>query len=435
MPIPGRRRQAGDNRWRRLGRAAAVLLPLLFIGLCGAFWLFSGNIRFAAFAAASQAFAVAVSGALIARAAWGPRLAGPRQLNVMLASMAAVPALMAALLAAAFGLSAGPAAAIGAGVGLVAGAGYASQRRRVQELQTRFPMVVDTLGQAERLRAATRAPGDGDGDGDPAVPADSRAMQRLNHARALTSLAMREGDHDRLVEALPLPRAVFADRTLDPAVALLAADDLVNAESMLAQRSRDDTRYAAAVGLYARLVGENPEVTAGQARLHEHRAGYYAFVEQVATDDAVAAESAGNQAEVARACERAREAYHAVNRELTAALKLTGDRAEIRPQYLTMLGAHLCLGVDVTGEDRLDEGIGLCRQALALPAGRTRTQRPLSELSLAQALVTRWDHYEDDRDLDEAEGLLRRLMRLGNPVEARAGALLLDIAVRREEGR
>jgi hypothetical protein len=166
--------------------------------------------------------------------------------------------------------------------------------------------------------------------------------------------------------------------------------------------------------------------------LHGHRADYQAFLEQMAMDDAVAAADEAAQEE---AFARVTSAYHAVNRELAAALELTGPRDEIRAQYLSMLGQHLFLSLDVTGEDRLDEGIALCRQALTLPAGRRREYRPGYELSLAASLITRWDARGDDRDLDEADTLLKRLVRLGNPVEARARELLLGIATRRAPKR
>jgi hypothetical protein len=65
------------------------------------------------------------------------------------------------------------------------------------------------------------------------------------------------------VAALPLLRAAIQDETLDPAVALLAAGDLVSAESLLAERGRYGGRYAAAVELYAQLVVENPGIPAG----------------------------------------------------------------------------------------------------------------------------------------------------------------------------
>ena len=131
---------------------------MLFVALWVVFWGFSASVGYATFAAGAQTLAIAVGGVLVARAAWAPRLAGRRQLNVILASWAVVPALMAALLATAFGLPAGLAAVIGVGIGLLAGVGYARQRGRVHDLQTRFPLSVETLADAKRLRAATQVP-------------------------------------------------------------------------------------------------------------------------------------------------------------------------------------------------------------------------------------------------------------------------------------
>lgn len=427
MTTPNRLPPAHDNRWRRLVPAAACRLLLFFAGLWAVFWMLSGNVRYATLAAGVLTLAAGVSATLVARAAWAARLAGRRRLNVVLVSWAALPALVTALLAAALGVPALPAIALGLGAGVVAGGAYARQRGQVLALQTVFPLAVDTLAEAELLRAATQQPNE-----DPSVPAGHRAVHRLNHARALSVLAMRDDDHDRLVEALPLLRAVVHDETLDPSVALLAADDLVSAESMLAERGRDGGRYAGAIELYAQLLQENPGIPGGQARLHEHRAEYQQYLARGASEDLRAAESAGDQAGAERASERLRDSHHAVEQELTAALELTTQRAAIRPQYLVLLGSILC-SFDLFGENRSDEGIDLCRQALALRAGRTREQRPTTELILAHCLLARWDQRGDDRDLDEAGALLRRLVRQGNPVEARAQALLLEIAVRRAD--
>lgn len=426
--MPGHVPPARDDRWRRFGLAAACLGPLIFALLWGGFWVVSGSASYAVWAAGAETLAIAVSGTLVARAAWAPRPTGRRTLNVILASWAVLPALLAALLAVAFGAPVGWAAALGAGAGVVAGGVYARQRRDVTAMQTVFPLAVDTLADAELLRAATQQPSD-----DTAAPAANKAMQRLNHARALTFLATRDDDHDRLVEALPLLRAVLQDQALDPAVALLAAADLVNAESMLAERGRDDGRYGEAVELYARLVRENPGIPAGQATLHENRAGYQQYLARAASEDFNTAELAGDHAGAARALERLRTLHRSVEQELKAALELTDGRAGVRLQYLSSLGSHLCMSFDLLGEDRTDEGVDLCRAALASRAGLTREQRPLNELELAFCLLTRWDQRGDVGDLDEAEALLRRVVRQGNPVEARARALLLEVAVRRDQ--
>ena len=109
------------------------------------------------------------------------------------------------------------------------------------------------------------------------------------------------------------------------------------------------------------------------------------------------------------------------------------EGAAIAPQYLIMLGAHLCSSLDCLGEYRTDEGVQLCREALSLRAGRTREQRPRSALYLADCLVTRFEQCGEEHDLYEAEGLLGPLLRRGNPIAARASALLLKIAALRQE--
>jgi CHAT domain len=428
MTMPSRVSPARDHRWRRLGLAAACLVPPLFGVSWVAYRWLSASAGYATWAAGIQTLAIALSAALAARAAWAARLTGRRQLDVVLASWALLPALTAALLAVAVGVPVGWAALLGVAAGVAAAVFYARLRGRVTALQTVVPLQVETLAEAELLRLATQQPGE-----DLKLSADQRAVQRLNHARALTFLAMRDDDHHRLVEALPLLRAAVQDPALDPSVALMAASNLVDAESMLAERGRDGGRYGEALDLYARLVEENPGIPAGPPSLHTARAGYQKYLGVIASEDLLAAESAGDETAAGQARERLRTTWRAVEQELVAAVALTDPRTGLHAECLVMLGSHLCTSFDLLDEYRSDEGIGLCRKALSLRAGRTRDQRPLTELSLALCLTMRAEQREDHRDWDEAEALLHRLLRRGNPVEARARRLLLDIAVLREQ--
>jgi hypothetical protein len=186
------------------------------------------------------------------------------------------------------------------------------------------------------------------------------------------------------------------------------------------------------------LARENPGIPDAQSLLHEHRAGYQQCMLSAALQDLEAAQSAGDQAwadqaRADQARERLTDAWSAIERELRTALRLVPEGAAIRPEYLVMLGAHLCSSLDCLGEYRSDEGVKLCREALSLRAGRTREQKPRSELILADCLVTRFEQRGDERDLDEAEALLGPLLRHGNPIEARARALLLKIAAIRQK--
>jgi hypothetical protein len=143
--------------------------------------------------------------------------------------------------------------------------------------------------------------------------------------------------------------------------------------------------------------------------------------------------AAGDDWSAARAEQQIRAAWYTIERELSGALRLTPGRAAVVPEYLTQLGVHLCSAWACLGQDRSDEGVDLCRRALSLRAGRTRTQRPRSELFLALALTERYEQAGDSRDADEAEVLLRSLVRHGNPIEARAREMLLRIALLRPE--
>lgn len=426
---------ASDRRWRRLGRAAAWLLPLWFgIGWTG-FWYLSRDGGYATLAASLVSGLALVSTVLTAGAAWSPRLARSRRLNAVTGSWAALPGLTVTLIARARGLPVAPAAGLGVLAGAIAGLAYARHRPRLAVQQQRFHLAVDTLSEAELVEAATRAP-----DSDPRAADRPQAMERLNRARALIFLAMRHGDFDQLIEALPVLRETLQDRQLAPAIALIAGRDLMEAHSLLAQHGGDPAGYGASVELFAQLVTENAEdgenmvTRAARSLLHEHRAGYEQCALAAGTQDLEAATRDHDQDRARQAYERVRRSWHAVEAELRAALRLAPGGG-IVVEYLIMLGAHLCTSLDCLGEDRSDEGVELCRRALALRAGRTREQRPRSQLYLAQCLVMRGEQFADQGDLDEAEALLRSLTRQENPVRARAGQLLLEIAVLRQGAR
>ena len=417
-----------DDRWRRLVRAATLTCPLFFGVIWAGFWGLSKNVAYAALAGAVLTFASFVSTILVARAAWASRPTRARQLNIVVVSWAVLPALAVSLIAVARGMADFPAAALGVAAGVIAGFVYARQRSKVAALQPVFPLSVDTFSEAELIKAATRQPKE-----DLRLPPTHRAMQRLNRARAEVFLAMRDGDFDRLVDALPVLRDVLQDKLLEPAVALVAARDLVEAQSLLVQHGADAGRYGESVELFAQLARENPEIPDAQSVLHEHRAGYHQCVLSAAIQDLEAAESAGDQTRADQALERLRDTWSIIERELRTALRLMPEGAAIGPEYLVMLGAHLCFSLDWLGEYRTDEGVQLCREALSLRAGRTREQKPRSELYLADCLVTRFEQRGEEHDLDEAEVLLCPLVRQGNPIEARARALLLNIAALRQK--
>ena len=231
-------------------------------------------------------------------------------------------------------------------------------------------------------------------------------------------------------------RDTLQEQGLDPALALLAARDLVGAEGMLAQRSHERTRYAAAVSLYRQLAQENPAFGWAQAALHEQLADYQAFEMMLAGEDFKAASLADDEGAISRALSRLLDAYHAVERELTAVIHLTDEDAEILPQYMCQLGIHLCLSSSLLDEDRTDEGISVVRSALTLRSARKGELRRFVELTLVISLLDRYRLRADDpvvaggqteRDLDEAFALLLRLVREPNPVKARAWQLTLEL--------
>jgi hypothetical protein len=402
----------------------------LFFGVLLAIFVYlSHNVAYGVTAASILTIAAIVSTTLVARAAWAPRLAPRRLLNAILVSWALLPGLAAALLAAACGVPAPWAAGGGLAAGVIAGVVNARRRSQVTAVQQVNILSVETLSEAQLVEAATR-----ESDDDPRAGAGQRAVKRLNRARALVTLALKNGDFDRLTDALPVLRDVLQDLELDRAVALIAGRDLLDAEALLVEQGGDSARYREAIELFAQLARENPNIPDAQPLLHEHRAGYQQCVLSAAIQEATAATSAGDQVGAAEAIERLRDAWFAVERELATAARLTSDNAPIKPEFLIALGAHLCTALDCVDQYRSDEGVELCRRARALRSGRTGQQRARSELYLASCLVTRGQQRGNKDDLDEAEPLLRRLVRQGNPIEARARQLLLEVAVIRSAG-
>lgn len=419
----------GDDRFRRLLLRALLLLPVYLAVLFVLLWSLSDRAGFALAGAALMTALVTVSGAVQALATYTPRLVRARVLLVMLVTWAMMPGTGATLVLLAFRVEPGWALAGGLGVAAVGLGAYSRMRRSVVGHQVLTPLQPESLSDAELLRLAATRPAPRQG-----LSPETYAIQRLNHARASIMLAMRESDHDRVTEAFQILREVIEGRHLAPAVALTAGDDLVNAESTLAERSRDGRRYDSAVRLYARLVAENPDLPVGRARLHLHQAGYQQFVMREAMDAAHDAAMRNDDAAATAAAERAGAAYHDAEREIRAAIHAAPQQTGLHAECLTLLGMFLCSVPD--DSSRLDEGVDAVRGALALRTPDRRSHRPLGELSLALCLRMRAEtrHLDAARrpqvtaDLDEAQRLASGLVRLGNPIEARARSLLIDIA-------
>jgi hypothetical protein len=422
-------------RWGRLTGLLVRGLPGFFVLAWLTFWLTSRDAVFALIAAAAQSAAITLLLGVTAGAGWASRPLTARGLALVLAAWALPLGLFVALLLAALGVAAQWDAIAGLAVFGAAAAFHARHLSGVRGLQDQSPLVFMSVATARgyltgRRRAVVPL-------GHVTLPASAAAIGRLNRAKARVVVATREADHDELITAVRDLREALAD-TADPGTALLSVDALVTAESMLAQRSRDGRRYEQAVEWYARLA-ERSGIAGARASAHANRADFAAFEMMLASDDEQAAEAAGDQDEATRAHRRVADAFRATERELSAAIHLTPEGAEIFPQYLGNLGLHLDLSGNVLGEDRTDEGIALVRAALAHPAGRSREQRPLLKLSLGQVLLARWMHRSQaadragdvtEADLDEAEGLLSGLLKAESPVKARAWRLMLEVSAR-----
>ena len=342
------------------------------------FWIISRNIAFALIAAGLVSGTALSAVVAVARTAWGSRPTTARRLGLVAALFGLQVGLVAALLLIAFGVPLPWAAAAGVSVG-GAMAAYYRRGRYTEELRgllNQFPVSVDRrddalrqLAGARRHVAPTRFPTGLKAEQMTAHRDTYDANARLNDARARMRLAASEADHDLLLAALDGVRDTLQEQGLDPALALLAAHDLVNAESTLAQRSHERTRYAAAVSLYGQLAQENPAFGWAQVAMHAQLADYQAFEMMLAGEDFKAARSADGEDAMSQAFSRLLDAYHAVERELTAAIHLTDEEAEILPQYMCQLGIHLCLSFSLLEEDRTDEGISVIRSALTLQIG------------------------------------------------------------------
>ena len=434
-----------DPRWGQMTRWLRRGAPGVFVLFWLLFLVISRDLPFALIAAGLVTVTTLSSIVTVGRIGWASRPATARRLGLVTALWGLQVGLMTTLLLIAFGVPLPWAAAAGAGVGGIMASYYARGRftEELRGLLNQFPVSVDRREDALRQLAGARRY-----VGPMRFPPRLKAEQmtahksaydvnaRLNDARARTRLAASEADQDLLLTALNGMRDTLQEQGLDPALALLAARDLVGAEGMLAQRSHERTRYAAAVSLYRQLAQENPAFGWAQAALHEQLADYQAFEMMLAGEDVKAALSSDDEAAISDANSRLLSTYHAVERELTVAIHLTDEDAEILPWYRCQLGMHLCLSFSLLGEDRTDDGIAMIRSALTLRSARKAELRRFAELALVQSLLGRYQLHADEpaiadgpgeRDLDEAFALLLRLVREPNPMNARAWRLMTEL--------
>jgi hypothetical protein len=252
----------------------------------------------------------------------------------------------------------------------------------------------------------------------------------LDRVHSLQERAVLEGRLDLLLESVEPLRAIIEDPDLDPRCALAAADELVNAESTLAQRSRDDSRYRSSIELYAHVLTESPDEPMGPAQLHVHRAGYQLYRMQSMLDDFALLPGDTSASVQDRLTARLSVPFTTVSAELRAAIELAGTDDAFRADYLAMLGEHLASAYDLIGEDHFDEGILLCREAVSLGRTGDRFWRYAVQLQLATCLWMRWAVHRAERDRAEAYRIAKRLMRRGNAFRARAGELLQLLATK-----
>lgn len=379
-----------DRRWRRflprlLAWLAALFVTFTLLGRP----LFGSTTRALAVAAALTG-AVSLGSVLYIETVWSDRPAGARRW-VVVAFWAGAVGLCAGLMLRFWlfppwwlCLAAGSVAALSSGVV------YGRQSpRMVGAFQAGLAIL--RISSPEEARAViidcTRALD------DPGLPADRRTVAELNRARARTMLALRRGLGHELQEALAVLRRTVQDPAVDPVLAVLAADDLVNAMSLAAEQTRDPQGYAEARRLLEHCLRRAPQVEAS-TRLYGHRAQFYLFL---ARDDpgyfplALAA-----QQEAVRRAERPSAADLA---DLGVLLSLSGDR--------------------------LGDAIAYCRRAYRLDRG-DETRFSLA-LCLFHAVEAGGPEAEQRRA--EAGPLLRRVARSKGPLGLRARQMLLDLGL------
>ena len=255
----------------------------------------------------------------------------------------------------------------------------------------------------------------------------------LDRAQDLQERAFVDGRLDLLLESAEPLRAIIEDRALDPIYALVAAHQLIDTESALAQRSRDDTRFRAAIDLYTQVLAENPGEPMGPAQLHAHLADYQSHRLHALFDEFALIPGDTLASAQARLTARLSAPFNAVTAELRAAIDLAGASNDFKANCLGMLAGHLCGALEVIGEDHSDEAVSLCREALSLGRGNW-IWRSATKLSLATSLSVRWELHGDERDRREAYRIAKRLMRQGNAFQARAGELLQKLATKPVRG-
>ncbi len=177
----------------------------------------------------------------------------------------------------------------------------------------------------------------------------------------------------------------------DSAAVLAAADARVLAESVRAERTRDDRRYADAITALHGVVLRNPALTEGTLLLHSHRAQYLTFQAGRTTDPT-----------------KLHFLYVETERERRAAVAVAKPPGERWARESAALGTLLASGAE---PDRIDEGVRLLREALSLGRGLSPPVDRRIRLDLAAALITRSRLHHARTDREEAESILAELAR------------------------
>lgn len=399
--VPARR----GFRWRRLTAPAMYGLPAVYIGWWAVLVIASGRPIYSAFGATVLTAALALNVYLFTGSTWVARLGRRERRRLALAGWAGQPALVAIVLLIAAGLILPMALAVGAVIGSLVALLYAARRP-----DTATPPPAPAPPPPRHL---------------PAVP----AAERLHAVRSRIARAVQGRDPGRLRDCVPALRQAIADPAQDPAAVLAVADELVQAESELAELSGDDRRYADAIALLNDVVTEHRSIALGRVLLHAHRAQYFTFQAGRAAERLARAVRNGDASARASAERTRHDLYAATEHELRAAVSLATQGGAIWVQQQAMLGLLLCGGVEQGEADRTDEGVELIRRTLT---STSAAADPRTRLNLAAALMMRARQRAGTdpaaQDLAEARVILTGISAGGPPHDQRARGMLTELA-------
>lgn len=403
--------------WVRTAVRAGVAVYIIVVGIVVWAVLQSWGLS----ASSAAAVGVIVSALLLAaflvsvrRARGGSysAIAGPQW------DIAALSAMPAAIVAAIiwvvmFNGGAATAGAVALGVFVGLGLWHRSQAAKEMGKHLRLPMRLDDFHHVEQMiqhcRQTLR---------DEPLDTEQRTIMKINLAHALIARSVLSGREDGLPEAVRLIEHMVVDQSpVNGALCLIAAQNLVDAMSLKADRTGDLTGYKEAVDLQVDIAAD--ALPSALSRALDDRADY--FMMRFARWSSVA------DGRTLQEHEEAVAYREAITRDLRDAVAATPKRS---PIYLERVSKLSWFTGANGGRAELDAAITGCRQALRSARHRRFRDRAIGYICLTELLKTRAEQDVSQRvtDLAEAEQLCRRLLaRRNTPLAASASETLAGV--------